>query len=262
MLQAHSLLWNYLWVAPNLLLFLLAVVLFRRGTWRQTPAFFAFAILSAIADLSVFTADVIPSVSPEAFWRADWAGLLIESFLKFLVFGEVFARVFNPFPSVNRTGRMFVSGIGASLLLVSALLAALARADSAQRLISGAHMLEQTVFFVESGVIVSLFVFAAYFHLSWDRPSFGILLGFGVSSCVHLGAWAISANANPSAHGRTLLDFFDMGTHHVCVLIWYYFLLIPPKKNPPKEPPASPLSGSPEKDLAEWNRELERLVHQ
>ena len=62
MLQAHSFLWHYLWVAPNLLLPVLAAFLWKRGTARRFPAFFAFAILSSIGQLAVYAADILRSI--------------------------------------------------------------------------------------------------------------------------------------------------------------------------------------------------------
>src|ERR1700687_1325894 len=115
MLQAHSSLWNYFWVAPNLFLLVLGLVIWKRGLRREFPAFLAFAILSAAGQLAVFVADLAPSVTPENFWRIDWGSLLIESFLKFAVIGEIFSRVFNPYPAVSRLGRVLVSGLGGAL---------------------------------------------------------------------------------------------------------------------------------------------------
>jgi hypothetical protein len=47
-----------------------------------------------------------------------------------------------------------------------------------------------------------------------------------------------------------------MGTYHICVLIWFYYLLVPQKVA------AKPAVSLPEDNLAVWNRELERLIHQ
>ena len=257
MLQAHSFLWNYLWVAPDLLVLALGIVLSRRREFRRVfPAFVAFAILSSIADLAAFTADVIPSVTPETFWRVFWVGLLVEGLLKFLVIGEVFSRVFNPYPSIGRLGKLLVSSFGALLVLFAGAVAGFARGDSIIRVISSAHLLEQTVFIVQSGLIIFLFLFAAHFHLSWDRLSFGILCGLGISACEHLATWAIIANASPSEHVRTLFAFLNTATYHLVSLIWFYYLLVPgkaPKKSPIRLP---------ETNLAVWNREVERLLHQ
>jgi hypothetical protein len=254
MLQAHSFLWNYLWVAPNVFLWALAVLLWRRGLARQIPVFFAFAILSGASGLAIFVADVLPSVSPLNFWRIDWICLVIESFLKFVVIGEVFSRIFSPYPTVSRTGAVLASAVGAALVLLSGAVAGLAHGDSTFRIVAGAHLLEQTVFFVESGLIFFLFLFTAHFRLSWDRVSFGVLLGLGISACEHLATWAVIANASPSERTRTLLAFINMATYHFAVLIWCYCLL---KVGKVAVKSATPL---PENNLALWNRELERLL--
>lgn len=256
MLQAHSFLWNYLWVAPNVFLLALALVLWKRGLYRQFPSFMVFALVSALGDLAVFGADVARFVSAENFWRIDWANLFCESLLKFVVIGEVFSRVLSPYPSISRLGRVLISGFGAVLVLGASLVAAFSRGDDAVRLISGFHLLEQTVFIIELGLVVFLFLFTAYFRLSWDRFAFGILLGLGISACQHLAAWAVIANANPSDHARLLFDFLDMGTFHLCVLIWFYYVLVPEKVVRKSVVPL------PENNLAVWNRELERLLQQ
>jgi len=256
MLQAHSFLWNYLWVAPNLLVFALGILLWKRGFSRILPLFLAFAILTPIGDLATFLADVIPSVTPETFWRLFWVELLLESMLKFLVIGEVFSRVFSPYPSIGRLGKVLVSGFGAVLVFVAAAMAGFAKGDSVIHIIATAHLLEQTVFIIESGLIIFLFVFAAYFHLSWDRLSFGILFGLGISSCEHLATWAIIANTSPSEHVRTLFAFLNMAAYHAAVLIWFYYLLVPGKA------PKKSTIRLPETNLAVWNREVERLLHQ
>ena len=254
MLQAHSILWNYLWVAPNALLLGLVFVLWKRELSREYPSFILFALLSSVGDLIVFGADVAPFVSAANFWRIDWANLLVESLLKFVLIGEVFSRVLNPYPSISRLGRILISGFGAALVICAALIAAFSRGDTHLRLVSGFHLLEQTVFIVELGLIVFLFAFAAYFRLSWDRLSFGILLGLGISACEHLAAWAVIANASPSEHTRTMFDFLDMATFHFCVLIWFYYVLVP------GEVTKKSAVDLPENNLAVWNRELERLL--
>jgi len=256
MLQAHSILWNYLWVAPNLFLLVVGFLISKRAISRHVPAFLAFTVLGALGGLAVFGADVAPFISAENYWRIEWARLLVESLLKFLVIGEVFSSVFTRYPSISRVSRITVSVFGAALVLMAGLIAGFAHGDNPRLLISGDHLLEQTVFVIESGLILFLFLFAAYFHLAWDRLSFGILLGFGISSCVHLGTWAVIANASPSEHARTLFAFLNMGTFHLCVLIWLYYVLVPQKVVKKSVVPL------PENNLAVWNRELERLLQQ
>jgi hypothetical protein len=256
MLQAHSLLWDYLWVGPNLLFLAVGLLIWKRGLAAQIPAFLAFAILGSLGDLAVFFADIAPFVSPQDFWRVEWVNLLLESVLKFLVIGEVLSKLLTPYPSIGRLGRNLVSGIGGVLVLLAGMIAGFARTDNPYRLISGFHVLEQTIFVIELGLIVFLFLFAAYFHLSWDRLSFGILLGLSISACEHLATWAVIANASPSEHTRTLFGFLGMATYHLCVLVWLYYVLTPERVVTKSVVPL------PENNLAVWNRELERLLQQ
>jgi len=53
---------------------------------------------------------------------------------------------------------------------------------------------------------------------------------------------------------RVLLDFVNMATYHVCVLIWFYYLLAR------QEAAAKPPGSLPPNNLDVWNRELERLL--
>jgi hypothetical protein len=242
--------------------------MWRRGLKHQLPAFLFFSLLTSIGQLGVYAADIAPSVTAADFWRVVWVSLSLASLLKFLAIGEVFSRVFNPYPSVSKLGKYVVSAVGAMLIFIAAFVAAISPGDNTIRLLSGAHLLELTVFMVESGLIVLIFLIAAYFRMPWDRFSLGILLGFGVSSCVNLATWAVMTNMGVSSHGRTLFDFANMGVYHLAVLIWCYTLLVPRKKRPPNPPndrsSGTPLSGPEEQEeaLNDWNRELERLIHQ
>lgn len=255
MLQAHSPLWHYFWVAPNILFLILGVLLWRRGLAKQFPAFFAFAILSSISQLAVYVADVTPSVTPETFWRFDWASLFIAGVLKFAVIGEIFAHLLGSYSSLARLGKFLIRAVGVVMVLAATLAAAYAPKDSLFGIVSGAHLLEQTIYLIECGLFALIFGLAYYFHLTFSRPGLGIALGLSISACFHLAVWAVIANGGLPDQTRYSLDFIGMATYHVCVFIWYYYLLVPQKAIVTA---AIPL---PENNLDVWNRELERLVH-
>jgi hypothetical protein len=263
MLQAHSPLWHYLWVAPNVFLLFLALLLWRRGVWERYPFFFAYAIVGAIAQLVAYAADVIPSVTPGTWWLVFWAGLVIEGLLKFALVGEIFAHIFDPYPALAKIGKFLIRSVGTGLVLAAALAAAYTPKDGLFGIVSGAHLLEQTIYLIEVGLLVFIFFLSSYFHISLVRPLFGITLGLSISGCVHLATWAIMANGVVSNSARDRLDFVNMATFHACVLIWFYYLLVAKKTTTPTQgplagPPAGPTG---EEDLDVWNRELERLVH-
>lgn len=255
MLRSHTALWHYLWVAPNLLLIVLAVLMWRRGLRKTFPVFVVYALVSGIGQLAVYLADIAPWVTAENFWRVDWVSLVSEGVLKFALIAEIFAQAFNPYPSLARVGKYLIRGVGVALVLVAALAAAYAPKDNALGVISGAHLLEQTLYLIVCGLLLFIFLFSAYFRLTLARSSFGIALGMGISASVHLGTWAIIANGGLPNPIRFELEFLNMATYHVCVLIWFYYLLVPPKVA--KKSAVS----LPENNLAIWNRELERLLH-
>jgi hypothetical protein len=256
MLQAHSLLWHYLWVAPNILLLVLAVLIWRRRLHKQFPVFLLFAVVIAVEQLTVYAADVLPSVSPAAWWHVFFAGLLVEAPIKFALIGEIFGLVFGQYPSLAKLGKLLISGAGVILVLLAAVIAAHTPKNSSYWIVSGVHVFEQTIYLIECGLILFLFLFTAYFKLRWSRPSFGIALGLGISACVHLATWAVMANPDYSAPYHVFLAFLNMATYHVCVLIWFYYLLIPQKS-------ATTFAVSPpEHNLEVWNQELERLLQQ
>jgi hypothetical protein len=70
-----------------------------------------------------------------------------------------------------------------------------------------------------------------------------------------MAVWALNANG-AWLDKSSLLDFLNMATYQVCVLIWFYFLLVPEKVA------ITSAVSLPENNLDIWNRELERLLQQ
>jgi hypothetical protein len=254
MLQPHSLLWHYLWVAPCVLLAFLALVMWRRGLHREFPAFFCYVIFEPVGVGILYVTDVSPSVSATVYWRSSFAFLVAEAFIKFVVIGEVFTHLLRRYPSLGRMAKVLISGVGIVLVFTATIIAAFANPTTFW-IISATHILGRSVSVVQCGLILFLFLFAAHFHLSWERPVFGITLGFGISASVFLAHWALVADWLLGQKSY-ILDFLNMTTYHVCVLIWFYYLLVPQKSF---TTPTAPL---PEHNLDIWNRELERLLQQ
>jgi hypothetical protein len=253
MLQAHSLLWHYLFLGPNLLLVSLGFLAIRREIYREFPFFVAFCFIAPLEQLIIYTADVSPWVTAENFWRVFLAGVLIEGLLKIFLVAEIFGNLFGSYPSIAGLGKGVIRVIAVFLLLCAVAGGAYVRRDNNHWLISGSHLIEQTIFIVESGLLLFIFLFASHFLIRWRPRPFGIALGLGVSSCVHLATWAVAANGG-MLDKRYILDFVNMVTYHICVLTWIYYLLVPQKK------PVPSAVSLPENNLAIWNRELERLL--
>jgi hypothetical protein len=255
-MQAHSLLWHYLWLAPQVLQIALAITLWRRGFHRQFPAFFAYLVFEAIEAIILYGMDVLPAISGTTWWLTFCIGLVLEGVIRLAVMGELFYHLLGSRPAIAKIGGRFITGAGAAMVLLATAAAAFAPVDSHQFALGyRAHILQQTLYMIECGLILFLFLFTFSFRLTWDRANLGIGLGRGISSSVHLATWAVMANGG-LAQSRYLLDFLNMATYHVCVLLWFCFLLVPQKSVTSS---AVPL---PENNLDMWNRELERLLQQ
>ncbi|MGB2605282.1 MAG: hypothetical protein WBC78_16920 [Candidatus Sulfotelmatobacter sp.] len=226
MLQPHSFLWHYLWVGPHVLQAILAVVLWRRGTHKRFRFFFAYLIYEASEELTLWLLDWLPGISAEAWWSAFCAGAVIEGLLKFAFVLELFLHLVRSRPTEAKLGKLLIGCTGAVLVALAAWAAAHAPVAATFPLSSYGHILGQTIFMIYCGLLLFIFLFAAYYHVAWNSWSFGIAVGASTTACVHLATWAVFANIGWFAKGY-LLDFLNMATYHVCVLIWCYYLLSP-----------------------------------
>ena len=252
MLQPHSLLWHFLWVAPCVLLAVLALVMWKRGLHKEFPAFFCYAIFEAAGGGIIYVIDVSPSVSGPTYWWSYFFFLIVEVFIKFIVIGEVFTNLLRRYSSLGRMAKALISGVGIALVFTATIIAAYANPTTFW-LISATRILGRSVSVVQCGLILFLFVFAAHFHLRWERAVFGIILGFGIVAGVYLAYWALMAGWF-FGQRTYLLDFLNMATYHVCVLVWFYYLLVPQKVA------TTSAVLLPEHNLDLWNQELERLL--
>jgi hypothetical protein len=222
---------------------------------RQHPFFVAFVLASAVEQLSLYVLDIVPSVEPGTWWRFFWVGLILEGILKFALLAEIFAHVFRPYVAIAKLGKHVIGAAGVLLIFASSLAGGLAPVDGLFGIVSGAHILEQTIYIIECGILASIFGFSSYFRIGMPVAERGIALGLSISACVHLGTWALAANNSLPNESRVVLDFINMATFHFCVLMWIYYLLVPRRVSATTVPIALP-----ENNLALWNRELERLL--
>jgi hypothetical protein len=220
----HSFLWHYLWVGTAVLLIVLAVLTYRQDFQKRSPAFFAYLVYEGVEGLVLYLLDRLPSVSPDAYWRAVIAALAIELLVKICAVLELTCNLVKPRPSLAKSFNWLV-GCTAGVLAALAMLAASHARLGEYALSSHASILTEAIYIVEAGVLLYIFVFAGYQHLVWSRQDFGIALGLSISACVGLGVSATYANGIFFQHNY--LDFVNMGTYHVCVLIWFYYLLAP-----------------------------------
>ncbi len=198
-----------------------------------------------------------PFGSVTAWWVVFSVGLIIEGLFRLAVVGELFFHLLRSRPAIAKVGGRLISCMSAVFVLLATLAAAYAPVDSHQFAIGyRATILQQTLYMIECGLILFLFLFAACFKLTWDKATLGIGLGRGISSSVHLATWAVMANG-ALPYGRSPPRFPQHG--HVPHLR-SDLVLLPPRSSEKVRYFCGCVCRR--IILAIWNRELERLLQQ
>lgn len=256
MLRAHSMLWHYLLLGPEVVQVCLAAFMLRRGLHRFYPAFFAYAVIEALTTFTLYACDLSPRVSAELWWRVSWAAMTIGGIVRFIVLVELFQSLLKSRPTLFETGKNLFYFAAAGLVLIASIFAAYTKPANPNWIVGYGLILQQTLYIIDCGLILFMFAFAAHFRLAWSRITFGICLGFSLVFCEHLASRSVIAAIAVPQRSDLLLVFLNMATYHVAVLIWCYYLLVPHKSA------ITSAAALPENNLAAWNRELERLLQQ
>ena len=243
-------LFYYLWVAPHVLQIVILIVLAKRHLYSKFPVFTTYTAFTLFTFVALFLISRSLNTQPAYFkWYSLALGVYVA--LEFGVVYEIFAQVFANHISLRNVGQPIFRWTTIALLLAAFSFAVYTHSSIADPTWFNVHVLEGSANIVLCGLILALFLSSTYLNLIWNRPTFGIALGFGVLCSLELARAAIRSQIGLSAH--LTLDLFDMATYHICVLIWLFYLIIPERK------PSIP-DNVPDNDLESWNQELETLL--
>ncbi len=253
MLPVHwqKLLALFLWIAPHVLLAMLAVVLWRRRFYREFPVFFTYALYE-VAEFILLFALYSVSGGGKQYAYAYCATLLLSIALRFGVIDEVSKDLFRESQFLKVAARRSLQCVTGLLFLVGVLLAVYAPGDNSVRWIAGVSVVNRGAAMVQCGLLLSLLLFSGFLGVTWRGTAFGITLGLGVLTSVDLATYALRAEFT-SKVGEEFLNLLIPGTYLVCVLIWIRYLLAPELQ------PASP-TVVPHGEVETWNSELQRLL--
>ena len=245
------LVWNYLLIAPRLLLVVVLVALLRHRLYRQFPMFFAY-VVSEIVQAAVILPAMFSHLSRgDTYATAFYSLLVLSTALRFGVIHEIFAHMFRNYAVLHRWGKPLFGWVTVGLLLLGLAVAAYQGGHDVSPLNSIVHVLDLAASIMQCGLLVGLFFFSSYLGLSWRSYLFGIALGLGAFASANLVAAAIRSQTGFVYN--TSLNYFTMGTYQCCVLVWVFYLLAPERVT------QYTLKTLPENDLEVWNQELQRL---
>src|SRR5437879_13504748 len=108
MFQPHSFLWHYLWVAPNVLLAVLALSLWRRGLYGEFRSFVVYAWYRFLQWALLYPIDLSPSIDAQNYWRVLWVRLLIEALIVDVLLSECVSELLASYTALTIFGTYLI----------------------------------------------------------------------------------------------------------------------------------------------------------
>jgi hypothetical protein len=242
----------YLWIAPHLLLVVVAVLLLKRRLYTDFPVF-TFYICYEIAEFVLLLAIGVTRLNKGALWMHVFLVTLgISSAFRFGVLQEIFNNIFREHTQLHALARVSLRWTTGLLLAAAVLGGIFAFAQTSDSMIADVAWLGRGIALIQCGLVLFLLLFSRMFGLSLESYVFGIALGFGILSSVELANWAMHTGALTKSMAR-VLNLLPTGGYHVAVLLWLGYLVVPAKRT--LQPSDVPVS-----DVDQWNRELERFL--
>ena len=251
----HKVLSLFLLISPHVLLGVLAVILYKRRLCREYPYFFAYVLYEIAKFIPLFALYSVQGVTGKQYGYAYCVTLLLSIILRFGVIDEVCKDLFRESQFLKVAARRSLMCVTGLLLVMGVLLSVYAPGDNNAKWYAGIFVVNRGAAMVQSGLLLSLLLFARFLGLSWPRPAFGIALGLGILASVDLAYSALRAEFT-SAVAEDFLDLLITGTYLVCVSIWIGYLRVPELE------PAASLAVVPHDEVETWNRELQQWLKQ
>lgn len=215
-----------LWLAPPALQSCLAVLMVRRGVYRQYPFFFAYTAFAVAAEITRFTFN-----NPRS-WTYFWLSWGIEAVyvvLGFMAVFEVFGHVFEAFSHLVWF-KFLLPVTGAIMLFIAVLIPIVHPAVDTEPLLQGIFFLQVAVRCLQLGIFFLIFFLARFFDLDYRQYAFGIAAGFGIAAAgILLGTLARTGG------GLKFLIFFQYSasvSYCVAVMVWLASFIRPEPDDP------------------------------
>lgn len=218
----------YLWLAPNLLGAVCAIVFWRREFHRRFPAFTAFLMVQAGGFLTLLVCDVLIGAGRSSLSTYRWIVVAAEcasAFVQFAVLYELAGYLLRSRPSAVTTLKSFYRLTFAGLLLVSSACAALLPQSGIGRVIASFQVLDFLVSFISIGLLITLLLFARALHIAWRSLPAGIALGFGINACADFVSSPLLQFSSVLHFIPT--DMLTLAANHVAVVVWSVYILLP-----------------------------------
>src|SRR5207248_2732082 len=177
-----------LWVVQPALLSAVAIMMYRRRTYKHFPGFFAFCI----AQVAVFAVDFPAYLLSRngAYFVIFWFTTVFNLAFQFKIIHEIFLDIFKPYHALKDLGTLLFKWAALVMILISVISIVVSPMsnNSATRDIL---LLQRCMRVIQCGMVLFLFAFCRHLGVSWKRQSFGVALGFGLLAAGDLISYAM-----------------------------------------------------------------------
>ncbi len=218
---------NLLWFSAQILQLGVLVCMYRRRIHEHYPAFFYYIILQVLSDPFL----TLVKTRPYTYYYSYWSFECLSVILCFCVLQEVFRDAFRPFEALRDLSSILFRWAALVLLLVagmSAITAANSNSASSnnQDLITGTIlMVDRNVRVMLCGLVFFLLMFSEYLGISRRHVMFGVAVGLGFFSAIHM--LFATAVAHQTMLSRTTLGEINSGAYVIACMIWLGYMAYP-----------------------------------
>jgi hypothetical protein len=214
-------LFYYLWIAPHLLLIVVATLMFRKSRHKNFPIFFSYLIFEFLQFCVIFSLYCLRTPF-QTYRQVDILLRAGSIALHFAILQELFGS-----PLANNSAlRQVMAPILKWLTVVLILLAAVFigwtyYGTPGLRLLQGYVSIE-AFNIAQCGLLVLVFLWYRYLGVKMSSPVFGIALGLGLVAgsepLIHVLKDTVTRRSSQ------IVDYVQMAIFHVAVLVWLYFV--------------------------------------
>lgn len=212
--------WLYLWVAPHVLLAVVAAVMFRNRRYRDFPIFFLYLLFEILQFSLLFAMSRLESVPGSTYQEVDLLGRAVSIAFRFAIIQEMLEAPVAHCAPLRRTTTWMLRGTTAFLALLAAVFLGSVYSWNVRAMIFPVYAIKHTLDIAQCGLLAFVFLWHRFLGLKMQDFVVGIALGMGLVAGLEP---LLDALKDFRAVDPRIVDLLQMGAYHVSVLIWLYF---------------------------------------
>ena len=232
-----------------------AVFLWNRKLYRDYLFFFCYLLFQVVLTVPLLLLYMGYVGNGNIFFYVYWVQSAAGDIFAFAVLYELFCAAFKPFPGLRDLGQIVFRWAAVALLLVGLAIFFSSSLPNRSKVELAVANIERTIYVMQIGLLLFLFIGSSYLGLSRRSHIFGISLGFGILACVNLVVVSIGAVFGYcKTPAGSLVNFLPSACWTLVSMLWAGYLAMPEQAREAINVPVT----SP---LLRWNEAAMALGH-